>query len=66
MSVPSWRLDIEGEADLVEEVLRVKATRHPGGPAAAHGPCPSLHLDERQRRVPLARRVLASAVPRKR
>jgi phenylalanyl-tRNA synthetase beta chain len=59
--VPSWRLDIEGEADLVEEVLRVKGyDAIPAVSLPRMTPMPEPALDERQRRAPLARRLLAS------
>ena len=60
-AVPSWRLDIEGEADLVEEVLRVKGyDAIPAVSLPRMTPMPEPALDERQRRAPLARRLLAS------
>ncbi|HXV25840.1 MAG TPA: phenylalanine--tRNA ligase subunit beta [Alphaproteobacteria bacterium] len=61
VAVPSWRLDIEGEADLVEEVLRVKGyDAIPAVSLPRATPLPEPALDERQRRVPLARRILAA------
>ena len=61
VSVPSWRLDIEGEADLVEEVLRVKGyDAIPPVSLPRTTPLPQAALDERQRRAPLARRFLAT------
>src|SRR5262249_9069964 len=60
-SVPSWRPDIEGEADLVEEVVRVIG--YDAVPAVSMPrltPLPEPALDERQRRVPLAKRALAA------
>src|SRR5262249_58069384 len=57
---PSWRGDIEGEADLVEEVLRVKGYDH-----IAATPLPREHvvsrpaIDARRRRLELVRRTLA-------
>jgi phenylalanyl-tRNA synthetase beta chain len=61
VGVPSWRLDIEGEADLVEEVLRVKGYEViPAVSLPRTTPLPEPALDERQRRVPLAKRFLAS------
>jgi phenylalanyl-tRNA synthetase beta chain len=61
VAVPSWRLDIEGEADLVEEVLRVKGyDAIPAVSMPRTTPLPEPALDERQRRVPLAKRFLAS------
>ncbi len=60
LAVPSWRLDIEGEADLVEEVLRVKGyDAIPAVSLPRATPLPEPALDERQRRVPLAKRFLA-------
>lgn len=58
---PSWRGDIEGEADLVEEVLRVE-----GFDAIPATPLPRLSaltrpaIDARQRAVGQARRALAA------
>ena len=58
---PSWRADIEGEADLVEEVLRIE-----GYDRIPETPLPRLHaiarpaVDGVQRRVPWAKRLLAS------
>ncbi|MGD9536440.1 MAG: phenylalanine--tRNA ligase subunit beta [Alphaproteobacteria bacterium] len=58
---PSWRSDIAGEADIVEEVLRIKG--YDAIPAvslrrATAEPQPA--LDAGQRRVRLARRALAA------
>ncbi|BBK29464.1 phenylalanyl-tRNA synthetase beta subunit [Stella humosa] len=61
VEVPSWRADIEGEADLVEEVLRVH-----GYDAIPVVPLPREHavtrpaLSPAQRRVGHARRQLAA------
>jgi phenylalanyl-tRNA synthetase beta chain len=58
---PSWRGDIEGEADLVEEVLRIE-----GYDRIPETPLPRLHaiarpaVDAAQRRVPWSKRLLAS------
>jgi phenylalanyl-tRNA synthetase beta chain len=58
---PSWRADVEGEADLVEEVLRIHGYDHipttplPKLPAISK---PALNLA--QKRVHLAKRTLAS------
>ena len=61
VAVPSWRLDIEGEADLVEEVLRIKGYGAiPAVSLPRTTPLSAPALDDRQRRVPLARRLLAS------
>ena len=59
--VPSWRHDIDGEADLVEEVLRVVGYDvippvSPPRPRAVARPA----LDSRQRRERRARRALAA------
>ncbi len=58
---PSWRADIEGEADLVEEVLRIE-----GYDRIPETPLPRLHavtrpaVDAAQRRVFWAKRLLAA------
>ncbi|MEJ0072201.1 MAG: phenylalanine--tRNA ligase subunit beta [Pseudomonadota bacterium] len=58
---PSWRADIEGEADLVEEVLRVHGFDHiPATPFKRPGNLPSLAITREQRRVTQLRRQLAS------
>ncbi len=57
---PSWRGDIEGEADLVEEVLRVKGYDHiPAAPLPRTAPLPRPALVPARRRSELVRRVLA-------
>ena len=39
---PTWRRDVEGKADLVEEVARIAGYRRPAGDAAAADwPAPS-------------------------
>ncbi|PKQ07783.1 MAG: phenylalanine--tRNA ligase subunit beta [Alphaproteobacteria bacterium HGW-Alphaproteobacteria-11] len=61
VSVPSWRPDIDGEADLVEEVVRVHGLNNVKSVAL-----PRLHavanpvLSVRQKRESLARRALAA------
>jgi len=61
VEVPSWRHDVEGEADLVEEVLRVKgfdliaATSLP-----RTTPLPTPAVTPAPRRAGLAKRVLAA------
>ena len=61
VTVPSWRPDVEGQADLVEEVVRVHGLNEVKSVAL-----PRLHavakpvLSPRQRRDRLARRVLAA------
>ncbi len=57
---PSWRADVEGEADLVEEVVRVvgyDSVAAVSMPKLAAMPAPA--LSEAQRRVSLAKRTLA-------
>ena len=58
---PSWRGDVIGEADLVEEVLRVigfdEIPALPLRPASALGGAPA--VDTRQRRELMAKRLLA-------
>jgi phenylalanyl-tRNA synthetase beta chain len=58
---PSWRGDIEGEADLVEEVLRVKGYDHiPAVPLPRAAPLPRPALVPARRRSELVRRALAA------
>jgi phenylalanyl-tRNA synthetase beta chain len=57
---PSWRADIEGEADLVEEVLRIHGfDRIPATPFVRPANLPTLAVSREQRRAALLRRVLA-------
>ncbi|MBI3512971.1 MAG: phenylalanine--tRNA ligase subunit beta [Proteobacteria bacterium] len=57
---PSWRADIEGSADLVEEVLRVHGFDHiPATPFVRPGNLPTLAVSREQRRVLLLRRLFA-------
>jgi phenylalanyl-tRNA synthetase beta chain len=58
---PSWRGDIEGEADLVEEVLRIKGYNQiPAVPLPRETPLPRPALIPARRRSELVRRALAS------
>jgi phenylalanyl-tRNA synthetase beta chain len=58
---PSWRGDIEGEADLVEEVLRIKGYGEiPAVPLPRETPMPRPALPPARRRSELVRRTLAS------
>lgn len=60
VSLPSWRADIEGEADLVEEVLRLHGYDHiPAVPLLPVGALPGQAVDAAQRRAGLVRRTLA-------
>ena len=59
--VPSWRGDVEGEADLVEEVLRVHGyDKIPATPMARPHAITRPAVNPRQRRLGFARRTLAS------
>jgi phenylalanyl-tRNA synthetase beta chain len=58
---PSWRPDIEGEADLVEEVLRIEGFEHiPAVPLPRASPLPKPALDAAERRAEFVRRTLAT------
>jgi phenylalanyl-tRNA synthetase beta chain len=58
---PSWRGDVVGEADLVEEVLRVKGyDAIPPVPLARETVIARPAIDPRRRRVELVRRTLAA------
>ena len=59
-TVPPWRFDMDGEADLVEEVLRVHGyDAVPEEPLPRAAPVPAPALTETQRRGELVRRALA-------
>jgi phenylalanyl-tRNA synthetase beta chain len=59
--VPSWRADVEGEADLVEEVLRVHGfDRIPPVPMALETALPEAAITPAQRRVTIAKRALVA------
>ena len=59
---PSWRRDVEGRADLVEEVARIVGFDHlPDTPLPDQSPSSRGVLSPRQSRVRLARRALAAA-----
>ena len=58
--VPTWRPDVEGEADLVEEVLRIHGFEHiPQAPLTLDTTLPLPAISLRQRRVAAARTALA-------
>ena len=58
---PSWRRDVEGKADLVEEVARIHGFQHlPNTPLPDQGAPSKGVLNPRQARVRVARRALAS------
>jgi len=61
VSVPSWRSDIEGEACLVEEVVRIHGLDNiPATPMDQDGVLPHPALSPEQRRRGTARRLLAA------
>ena len=61
VALPSWRGDIEGEADLVEEVLRIHGYDNiPVVPLRLESALPRPALDPAQRRASLVRRSLAA------
>ena len=60
-AVPSWRHDVVGEADLVEEVVRIHGYGNiPAVPLTRTTPLPQPAVDVRQERRGLARRTLAA------
>ena len=60
VQVPSWRNDVEGEACLVEEVMRIHGFEHiPALPSAREGALPRAVLTAGQRRESHVRRALA-------
>ncbi len=57
---PSWRADIEGEADLVEEILRIHGYEHiPSTPLPKLAGITPAALTLPQKRIHLAKRLLA-------
>ena len=60
-AIPPWRPDIEGEADLVEEVLRIHGyDKIPSLDLARSGTVPKPVRDAAQQRAEFARRALAA------
>ncbi|HEX5957700.1 MAG TPA: phenylalanine--tRNA ligase subunit beta [Hyphomicrobiaceae bacterium] len=60
VKVPSWRPDVHGSADLVEEIVRIKGLdKVPSAPLPRLGGVAKPVLTETQKRVRHARRVLA-------
>ena len=58
---PTWRRDVEGKADLVEEVARIEGYGAlPSTPLSDEGPTAGGVLTARQNRVRIARRALAA------
>ncbi len=61
VSVPSWRPDIDGKADLVEEVVRIHGLDHvPSTPLPRGVAVAKPVLTNRQNRLRLAKRALAA------
>ncbi len=61
VAVPTWRMDVEGEADLVEEITRIHGyDRIPAVPVKPDTPLPETAVSEAQRRVRYVRRGLAA------
>ena len=61
ITVPSWRPDIEGEADLVEEIIRVKGFEHiPAVPLDRPHAVTAVAIDLEDQRGNAARRALAA------
>jgi phenylalanyl-tRNA synthetase beta chain len=61
VTTPSWRVDVEGEADLVEEVLRVNGfDAIPAVSMPRVGALPPTAVTAGQRRVQQAKRLLAT------
>lgn len=61
VAVPSWRPDVEGKADLVEEVVRITGVdRVPSTPMSRHGHICGRILTTGQKRTAQARRALAA------
>jgi phenylalanyl-tRNA synthetase beta chain len=60
VTVPSWRPDVEGKADLVEEVMRIEGVDAiPVTPLPREARVPAAVLTPLQRRTRLAKRLLA-------
>lgn len=60
VSIPPWRMDSEGEADLVEEVLRIHGYDKIPPVGMTPGRLPHQTVTPHQRRTRLARRALAA------
>ena len=59
--IPSWRADVEGEADLVEEVMRIYGFDHiPAVPLEDRRALPEPAITPAQRRVQISKRLLVS------
>ncbi|HTM82729.1 phenylalanine--tRNA ligase subunit beta [Asticcacaulis sp.] len=61
VTVPSWRRDVDGKADLVEEVARIYSFNHiPATPLPVLAPRPGGVLTAQQAKARTARRALAA------
>jgi phenylalanyl-tRNA synthetase beta chain len=60
VSIPPWRMDSEGEADLVEEILRIHGYDKIPPVSMTPGRLPHQTVTPHQRRTRLARRALAA------
>ena len=60
VSPPSWRADVEGWQDLVEEILRIHGYDHIPESVLPRPPMPKTVPTPQQRRVSFARRTLAT------
>jgi len=61
VTTPSWRCDIDGEADLVEEILRIHGFEHiRSAPLPAPSRPITVGLNAQQKRVRMAKRAAAS------
>ncbi|MFO0986255.1 MAG: phenylalanine--tRNA ligase subunit beta [Alphaproteobacteria bacterium] len=60
VSIPPWRMDSEGEADLVEEILRIHGYDRIPPVSMTPGGLPHQTVTPHQRRTRLARRALAA------
>ncbi len=60
VSIPPWRMDSEGEADLVEEILRIHGYDRIPPVSMTPGRLPHQTVTPHQRRTRLARRALAA------
>lgn len=60
VSIPPWRMDSEGEADLIEEILRIYGYDKIPPVSVTTGGLPHQTVTPHQRRTRLARRALAA------
>ncbi len=61
MTIPSWRSDVQGTADLIEEIIRIKGFEHlPPSQCRARQQSTSAAIDKLDQRAGQARRALAA------